>query len=83
MAKVGRPSDPNSERSYAESIGIHRNTLKRLGGSTVVKAMSPELRALYTKAPKGDSRTVSDGGLRARGYRSRKPGMFRGIEVLR
>ncbi|HEV2709127.1 MAG TPA: hypothetical protein VGU67_02840 [Edaphobacter sp.] len=69
----GRPR--SSDHEYAKELGISVRRLRRLGGEAAVRAMPDEARAIFLQPFHSvDSRTVANGGLRARGMKTRTPG---------
>lgn len=70
----GRPR--SSEGVYARSIGLTPVRLRRLGGEAKLRSLSPDALAVLLKPlGNGNSQQVHVGGLRARGYASRKRGL--------
>ena len=63
------------EQAYAKELGIKLRKLKALGGEHKLRSLSPEARSILL-APQnyGNSRTVVQGGLKARNMFTRIPG---------
>lgn len=75
---VGRPRTASSEMLYARELGITLRKLLKLGGEQKLRAMDSDARAFMIKPHQYKaSQTVHDGGLKARGMRSRVPGIQR------
>lgn len=64
-----------SEGAYARELGIKLRKLRSLGGEVKLRSLTPEALAILL-APQnyGSSRTVGDGGMKARGMFTRIPG---------
>jgi hypothetical protein len=64
----GRPVTPSHE--YARELGITQRRLIALGGPERLRAMSEDaLRIMLGPTHYGNSRTVADGGMKARGMK--------------
>lgn len=75
---TGRPRTPSSEILYARELGISPRRLLKLGGEQKLRALDPDARAVLINPHRyKTSQTISVGGLKARGMRSRVPGIKR------
>lgn len=74
----GRGAPPSPESLYARSLGIRVRQLRTLGGEAYLRSLSDEARAVLLAPNRyGYSRTVGDGGMKARGMFTRVPGAQR------
>jgi len=77
--KNGRPISPDT--AYARELGVSKRVVINAGGADRLKALEPEARAILISPFKyGKSRTVADGGLKARGMKPRQRGLVTQME---